>query len=95
MSQKNTGKEEMEMNFTVHLFISTVFEFIARVADCDYEAKLLENKLGRALQCKWGFSPCKIISPGRCYMDTQYPPRSREIIGANDIKGTGSAHAPV
>lgn len=31
------------MNFTV-LFISTVFEFIVRVADYDYEARLLENK---------------------------------------------------
>jgi len=50
MSQRNTCKEEMEMNFTAHLFSSTVFEFIARVADCDYEGKLLENKVGRALQ---------------------------------------------
>lgn len=61
MSQINT-QEEMEMNLTVHLFNSTVFEFIERVVDCDYEARLLESKIGRAVQWERGFSPCKILS---------------------------------
>lgn len=44
------------------------------------------EQICRALQCKWGFCPCKILFPGRCYMDTQHPPRSRNITGTNDIK---------
>lgn len=42
-----------------HLFISTAFILIARVADCDHEAKLLENRLSKACSVNRALFPVK------------------------------------
>lgn len=82
MSPKKPCKEEMEMNFTIQLFLRPIFEWIAKG---DQEEFCLRNSVG----------PCSVsgvMSLVKFFLlgGVTWIQRSREITGVNDIRGTRS-----